>query len=92
MMNLVAMIGKIAQDEIGKKCNKRKIKYKYNWQNAHRFIRNKMVSLLNLRDIEHLIDHLLELIAASVVAIRPERVFPRSPLRKNKTSLHQAYK
>jgi hypothetical protein len=92
MMNLVAIMGNIAQNEIEGKCSKRKMKYRYNWQNAYRFIRKNVVSLLNQLDIDHLIDNLLELIAESVVAIRPERSFPRSPLRKNKTRLHQAYK
>jgi hypothetical protein len=92
MMNLIAIIGNIAQDEVEKKCTQRRLKYKYNWQNAYRFIRNKMMSLLNILDIEHLIDSLLEIITTSIVAIRPERSFPRSPLRKNKTRLHQTYK
>ena len=92
MMNLVGIMGNIAQNEIAEKCRKRKLKYKYNWQSAYRLIRNKIVSLLNQVEIEHIIDKLLKLIAASVVAIRPERSFPRSQLRKNKTRLHQAYK
>lgn len=92
MMNLIAIIGNIAQDEVEKKCIKRRLKYKYNWQNAYRFIRNKMMCLLNLLDVKHLIDSLLEIITTSIVAIRPERSFPRSPLRKNKTRLHQTYK
>jgi len=85
MMNLVSIIGKVAQEEVEEKCSKRKRKYKYNWQNACRFIRNKMVSLLNLLDIEYLIEQLITLIISSIVAIRPDRSFPRSPL-------HQTYK
>jgi len=92
MMNLVAIMGNIAQDEVEKKCRKRKLKYRYNWQNAYRFIRNKMVDLLNLLSIEQLIEQLIELIAASVISIKPKRSFPRSALRKNKTRLHQTYK
>lgn len=92
MMNLVSIIGKVAQEDVEEKCSKRKLKYKYNWQNAYRFIRNKMVNILNLLDVESLIEQLITLITSSVVAIRPDRSFPRSPLRKNKTRLHQAYK
>jgi hypothetical protein len=92
MMNLVSIIGEAAQQEVEKKCCKRKRKYKYNWQNAYRFIRNKMISLLNLLDIECLIEQLIKLITSSLIAIRPDRSFPRSPLRKNKTRLHQTYK
>ena len=92
MMNLVSIMGQVAQQDVEEKCSKRKRKYKYNWQNAYRFIRNKMISLLNLLDIERVIEQLIALIISSVVAVRPNRSFPRSPLRKNKTRLHQAYK
>lgn len=92
MMNLVAIIGNIAQQVVEKKCCKRKLKYKYNWQNAYRFVRNKIVSLLRLCDINSLIQQLIELITSSITALKPDRCFPRSPLRKNKTRLHQAYK
>lgn len=92
MMNLVAIIGNAAQRTIENKCNKRKLKYRYNWQNAYRFVRNKIISLLRLCDIDLLIQQLIELIASSIIAIKPDRCFPRSPLRKNKTRLHQAYK
>lgn len=92
MMNLVAVMGVAAQQEVEYKCNKRKLKYKYNWQNAYRFIRNKIVLLLNLSIIDDIIEELLTLIERSVVAVKEDRSFPRSPLRKKKTRLHQAYK
>ncbi len=92
MMNIVAIMGNSAQNEVAKKCHKRKLKYKYNWQNAFRFVRNKIVSLLNNCDIEHVIEQLIELITSSITAIKPERIFPRAELRKNKTRLHQTYK
>lgn len=92
MMNLVGVMGNIAQEEIAKKYSKRKLRYKYNWQNAYRIIRSKIISLLNELETEHIIENLIKLITASVVAIKPDRSFPRSPLRKNKTRLHQTYK
>lgn len=92
MMNLVAIMGNEAQEEVEKKCSKRKLKYRYNWQNAYRFVRNKLIGLLNLFDIDQLIEQLIELMASSTIALKPDRSFPRSPLRKNKTRLHQAYK
>lgn len=92
MMNLVGIMGNIAQEEIVKRHSKRRLKYKYNWQNAYRIIRSKIISLLNELEIEHIIENIIKLIAASVVANRPDRSFPRSPLRKNKTRLHQTYK
>jgi hypothetical protein len=92
MMNIIAIMGDAAQQEVENKCSKRKLKYRYNWQNAYRFIRNKIVSLLWFVDIDILVPQLIELIASSITAIKPDRSFPRSPLRKNKTRLHQAYK
>lgn len=92
MINLVAIMGNAAQQAVETKCGKRKLKYRYNWQNAYRFVRNKIISLLRLCDIDSLIHQLIELIASSIIAIKPDRSFPRSPLRKNKTRLHQAYK
>lgn len=92
MMNLIAIMGNAAQYAVESKCSKRKLKYRYNWQNAYRFVRNKIISLLRLSDIDSLIQQLIELIASSITAIKPDRCFPRSPLRKNKTRLHQAYK
>jgi hypothetical protein len=92
MMNMVAIMGNAAQDEVVKKCSKRKLKYRYNWQNAFRFVRNKMVGLLNYWNIEQLLEQLIELIASSVVAIKPERSFSRAFHKHNKTRLYQTYK
>lgn len=92
MMNLVAIMGSAAQQAVESKCGERKLKYKYNWQSAYRFIRNKIIALLWFHDIDSLIQQLLELIASSIIALKPDRCFPRSPLRKNKTRLHQTYK
>lgn len=92
MMNLVALIGNAAQEEVERKCSKRKLKYRYNWQNAFRFVRQKIVSLLNHRDIKALIEQLIGLISASVTAIKPDRSFSREVSRQKKTRLHQTYK
>jgi hypothetical protein len=92
MINLIAIMGAEAQQEVEQKVKKRKLKYRYNWQNAYRFIRNKLIDILRLRNLDQLIDRLITLLASSVIALKPDRCFPRSPLRKNKTRLHQAYK
>lgn len=92
MINLVAIMGSEAQQVVEQKVKKRKLKYRYNWQNAYRFIRNKLIELLRLRDLDELINQLIKLLASSTIALKPDRCFPRSPLRKNKTRLHQAYK
>lgn len=92
MINLIAIMGTEAQQEVEQKVKKRKLKYRYNWQNAYRFIRNKLIDILRLQDLDKLIDQLITLLASSIIALKPDRCFPRSPLRKNKTRLHQAYK
>ena len=92
MMNMVALIGNVAQEVVKKKCNKRALRYKYNWQNAFRFVRSEIIQLLNKTDVRRLINKLIGLISTSVIAIKPDRCFPRVELRKNKTRLHQTYK
>jgi hypothetical protein len=92
MMNLVSILGNVAQDDVENKCRKRKLKYKYNWQNAFRYLRHKIVALLNNTDIEQLLEELIALMAGSTTAIKPLRQFPRSDYTKNKARLYQTYK
>ena len=92
MMNIIATIGNIAQREVDKKCSKRKLAYKYNWQNAFRFIRNKFIELIYCIDLENLIEHLVQCISTSVTAVKPDRSFPRLRIKKRKPRLHQTYK
>ncbi len=92
MINLISIIGRASQYEIECKHEHRTLKYKFNWQNAYRFIRHKIVALVNFNKVKNLIEELITLIIKSVITIRPNRSFPRSPLRKNKTRLHQTYK
>jgi len=92
VMNLVSIIGNAAQQEVDKKCVNRVLQYKYNWQNAFRFVRNKIVDLLRYLHPEHLIEQLIDLIAASVIPIKPDRTFPRLRIKKRKPRLYQTYK
>ncbi|MFC3563163.1 IS4 family transposase [Pedobacter jamesrossensis] len=92
MMNMVALLGIAAQDEIEKKCVGRKLKYKYNWQNAFRFVRHKILQLINYKDINKLVKNIVIKISNSIVAIKPDRVFVRIRDTKHKPRLYQAYK
>jgi hypothetical protein len=92
MMNMVSLMGNAAQEEVEEKCRRRKHKYRYNWQNAFRYVRQEIVDLLNLKEIERLIEQLIEWISASVTAIIPNRSFSREVASQNKTRLHQTYK
>jgi hypothetical protein len=92
MMNMVALVGNVAQETVRDKCNGRLLSYKYNWQNAFRFVRDKIIELINKVKVMQSINKLIRLISTSIVDIKPNRSFPRVELRKNKTRLHQTYK
>ena len=91
MMNLVALFGIQAQQKIDKN-KKRKLKYKYNWQNAYRFVRKAIIQILNTEHPEDIIQSLIKLIASSKIPIKPDRSFPRITFKKRKNRMHQTYK
>ena len=92
MMNMVAILGDQAECEIEKKCRNRKLNYKYNWQNAFRWVRHNMIQLIGYKEIEKLISKLKELISGSVIPIKPDRNFERITYKKRKNRLYQTYK
>lgn len=83
-LNMISLAGKQAEKKIEQQTRKRKLEYKYNWKNAYRFWRDKMVDFLNLEEIEKIIKLLIHQIASSVVAIKPNRNFKRDPRLKDK--------
>lgn len=92
MINLVAIMGTDAQEIIDRDKKNRKHRYKYNWQNAFRFVRNSIIQLLIYQDLKDIVNDLVLQIARSVVAIKPQRSFSRIRVKKTKTRLHQCYK
>ncbi len=92
MMNIVAILGNEAQQSIDVKVKDRKRKYKYNWQNAYRYVRDKIVILLNSRNIYKTITELIEMIESSIVAIVPDRAFSREKQSSRKSRHFQCYK
>jgi hypothetical protein len=92
MLNLVSILGNEAQQNIEVKVNKRKRKYKYNWQNAYRYVRDKIVALLNNKNIYSLLNELIQKIRLSIVAVVPDRLFAREKKSSNKSRLFQCYK
>jgi len=92
MLNIVSIIGNEAQQRIDVKVHGRKHKYKYNWQNAYRNIRDKIVALINNRNIYKILNDLIKKIILSVVAIVPDRAFAREKKSSNKSRLFQCYK
>jgi hypothetical protein len=91
--NMISLAGIIANIVIEKKTQHRKIKYKYNWQNAYRFFREKVTQLLVFSDkVEELIDHLIEQIVSSIISIRPGRKFPRDLKHTKRRRINQFLK
>ena len=83
-LNMVGLMGSVANEEIEKKTAHRKWKYKYNWQNAYRFLREKIIRFLLLDNINNLLDRLINQISSSIIAIKPDRQFVRDTRHRNK--------
>ena len=78
MFNLIALLGGEAQQQIDVDCKGRKVPYIYNWQNAYRNVRSKMLELLSNINITKVVEELIERIRSSIVAVRKERTFERT--------------
>jgi hypothetical protein len=92
MLNVVAILGNEAQQSIEAKAKDRKYAYKYNWQNAYRHVRDKIVVILNSKRIHNIIKDLIANIVQSVIAIIPDRAFNREKQSSRKSRLFQCYK
>ena len=92
MLNIVAMLGNEAQQDIDIKVKDRKHAYKYNWQNAYLHVREKIIALVNNKNLYRIINDLLKTIALSVVAVIRDRAFSREKQSSRKARLFQCYK
>jgi hypothetical protein len=92
MLNIVAILGNEAQQEIDIKVKGRLYAYKYNWQNAYLHVREKIITLLNNTNLYKVIKDLLKQIAQSVVAVIKERAFSREKQSSRKSRLFPCYK
>lgn len=79
-MNMVALAGNLANNYIKEKTCHRKLKYKFNWKNAYRFVREKMMKFFFAIEIDELLDSLIEQISCSMIALKPGRSFSRDML------------
>jgi hypothetical protein len=91
IMNMVALAGIAASIQIEEKTAHRKLKYTYNWKNAYRFLREKVIWLLWLEDLDKLLDLLINQIASSLVAVKPDRTFARDTRDLNRRSRITTY-
>ncbi len=92
MYNLSCYLGNVATVEIDKKTKHRKSEYKYNWQNAYRFIRDKMVELCFSENIAKILESIIVKIERSIIAITDGRSFPRNQMKSGKSRAYSNYK
>lgn len=83
-INLVALIGSIANERIKHRTGHRKWQYKYNWQNAYRFLREKIIQLLLAKPIITMLEKLITQTANSTIPIKPDRWFYRDMRHRHK--------
>lgn len=91
MYNLVCILGEEAQAGIEAKTKKRKLEYKYNWQNAYRFTREKIMDLLG-KGLAACLCKLIKEMGRSMIAVLPERNYPRNKPNRDKSRSYQCYK
>ena len=85
-INMVSLVGNVANIQIEAKTSHRKWKYKFNWKNAYRFVREKILKLLFLKHIGKLLDKLIAEVSGSLIPVIPDRLFPRDLRHRNKRS------
>lgn len=91
MMNLVGIIGREAEPLIERKTQGRKLKYKYNWKNAFRFVRERFADLFYKAKFIDGLSILIEQVSESIIAIKNNRSFLR-PNGGDKPRNTQCYK
>lgn len=94
-MNMVALAGIAATEQIDKKSRtrkkKRKLTYKYNWKNAFLQLRKRIVELFSRESVEKILEILVDKIARKLVAVKKGRKFSRKGLGKP-ARVNQYYK
>ena len=94
-MNMVALAGIAATEQIKKKSRSRKknrkLMYKYNWKNAFLQLRKRIVELFSRESVEKILEILVDKIARKLVAVKKGRKFSREGLGKP-ARINQYYK
>jgi len=92
MLNITTLIAHLAEPHIEQQTQGRKYQYKYNRVNAWKFVRNKIIDLYAIKQNVKLVIELVGQIRGSVIAIVPNRSFPRDHRFKRKNRLSPMYK
>lgn len=64
--NMVALTGLAAAQQVEKKAKHRKRKYKYNWINAFRYVKDSIVEMFSTDKLGNLLDKLVALVNCSL--------------------------
>ncbi len=92
-MNIVAFIRILATGRLKKRTCKRKYKYKTNWQNAYRAVRENILAFFCVKNIETLLNQTLFKVSFSVIAYIPDKKATRDTRNDNKRGrIGQYYK
>lgn len=92
MLNITTLIGSLSDSQIQQKTKGRKYQYQFNRVNAWKFVRGKIVALFITKWRVKIIMELVYQIAGSIVAIIPNRSFPRNHKFKRKNRFSPMYK
>ena len=92
MLNITTLIGSLSEPQIQQKTQGRKYQYQFNRVNAWKFVRSKIVPLFITKWRVKIIMELVCQISGSIVAIVPNRSFPRNHKFKRKNRFSPMYK
>lgn len=90
-LNMTSLVAAPAQDIIERKTAKRRLRYRYNWKNAYRFWRKSIIDFLSCHSIDRILKLLTDKIASSMIAIKPDRYFPRGTRIKQRAGVITQY-
>ncbi|MEQ9297749.1 MAG: IS4 family transposase [Cyclobacteriaceae bacterium] len=83
-VNIGSLVGLPANKLIESKTSNRKWRYKYNWKNAFRYVREKLLVFLFSQQAAKTFDHLIKQISSSTTDIIPNRHFARDTTASSK--------
>jgi hypothetical protein len=92
MLNITTLIGSLSEQQIQQKTKDRKYRYQFNRANAWKFVRSKIVALFITKRLLKIIMEIACQISSSIVAIVPNRSFPRNHRFKRKNRYSPMYK
>lgn len=91
VMNIISFLSIISNKRLKKKLRDRKYRYKANWQNAYRLVRNNIFKILSALFNEIIMEELISQISFSVIPIIPDKTFHRDMKHANKKGRVQHY-